>query len=67
MLAGYYRLHDLVKILGRHKTTLRNWEAKGFIPKAKKDNRGWRFYTEGDIEKIVDLIKKNNYFRRKLK
>jgi len=67
MLAGCYRLHDLVKIVGRHKTTLRNWETKGYIPKAKKDNRGWRFYTEGDIQKIVDLVKKNHYFRRKLK
>lgn len=63
MLAGHYRLNDIVKTIGRHKTTLLSWEKRGFIPKAKKDNRGWRYYTEKDVQKIIDLIKKNHYFR----
>jgi len=65
MLAGYYRLNDILRKVDRNKTTLLRWEAEGIIPKAKRDSRGWRCYTEKDVKKIVKLIKKNNYFRKK--
>ena len=65
MLAGSYRLKDILKCVDRNKTTLLRWEDEGLIPKAKRDSRGWRCYTEKDIKEIIDLIKKTNYFRKK--
>jgi len=65
MLAGYFRLNDILKKVDRNKTTILRWENVGYIPKAKRDSRGWRCYTENEVEKIVDLVKKNNYFMKK--
>lgn len=64
MLAGYYRLNDILKKIDRNKNTFLRWEAQGLVPKAKKDSRGWRCYTENEIKKIVKLIKAANYFRK---
>lgn len=64
MLAGFYRLNDILKRVDRNKTTVLRWEALGLIPKAKRDSRGWRYYTESDVEEIIKLIKKNNHFQR---
>lgn len=65
MIAGYYRLNDILKKIDRNKNTFLRWEANKLVPKAKKDSRGWRFYTESDVNKIVRLIKTTNYFRKK--
>jgi hypothetical protein len=65
MLAGYYRLNDILKKIDRNKNTYLRWEANKLVPKAKKDNRGWRFYTESEVQKTVKLIKAHNYFRKK--
>ena len=67
MLAGYYRLNDILKRIDRNKTTFLRWETQGLIPKVKRDSRGWRCYTKEDAEKIIDLIKKTKHFRKKLK
>ena len=67
MLVGYYRLNDILKKIDRNKTTVLRWEAQGLIPKAERDSRDWRYYTEKDIKKIVNLVKKTKYFRKKLK
>jgi len=64
MLAGYYRLNDILKEIDRNKTTVLRWEAQKLIPKAKRDSRGWRCYTEKDIKKIVNKVKKTKYFRK---
>lgn len=65
MLAGFYRLNDILKKIDRNKNTFLRWEANKLVPKAKKDSRGWRFYTESEVNKIVRLIKTTNYFRKK--
>lgn len=48
-----YRLTDLVKRLGRDKSTFIRWEAAGKIPIAKRDTRGWRYYTPGDFATVA--------------
>jgi len=50
-----YRLADLAVKLDRDKTTLIRWEAEGKIPLARRDSRGWRYYTEGDFNTIAGL------------
>ena len=63
MLAGYYRLNDILKRIDRTKTTILRWEAQGLIPKAKRDSRGWRYYSEREVKEIINLIKKNKFFQ----
>jgi DNA-binding transcriptional MerR regulator len=64
MLAGHYRLNDILKRIDRNKTTVLRWEVLGLIPKAKRDSRGWRYYTKKEVEEIVRLVEKTNYFLR---
>ncbi len=63
MIAGYYRINDILKRIDRNKTTLLRWEDAGLIPKARRDSRGWRYYTAEEVEYIVELIEKTNYFQ----
>lgn len=56
----YIRVKDLEKIVDRDRNTILRWEREGKIPPAQKDSRGWRFYTQEDIEKMRNLIAKNN-------
>jgi DNA-binding transcriptional MerR regulator len=59
-----YYLNDILKRIDRNKTTLIRWEEQGLIPKAKRDSRGWRYYSKKEIKEIVDLIRKTDYFRK---
>lgn len=63
MLAGYYRLNDILNQIDRNKTTVLRWEKMGLIPEARRDSRGWRCYTADEVEHIIKLVRKTNYFR----
>ncbi|MAF14218.1 MAG: hypothetical protein CMI53_05025 [Parcubacteria group bacterium] len=63
MIAQYYRLNDILSQIDRNKTTVIRWEELGLIPKAKRDSRGWRYYTKEQVEQIITLVKKTDYFR----
>lgn len=63
MIAGYYRLQDILQQVDRNKTTVIRWEQEGLIPKAQKDSRGWRCYTKEQVDAIIALVKNTNYFR----
>ena len=63
MIDGNYSINDIVKRVGRNKTTVLRWEEQGLIPMAKRDSRGWRYYTKEDVDYIVNLVKKTDYFR----
>lgn len=64
MAKGKYYLNEILKRIDRNKTTFIRWEEMGLVPKARRDSRGWRYYTEEEVEKIVNLIKETNYFRK---
>lgn len=49
---------ELANELGRCVLTIKHYEAIGLIPEPKRDSKGWRIYTEGDIAKIEYLLKK---------
>ena len=59
-----YKIGELAKELDRSTLTIKKWEESGLIPKAKRDSRGWRYYTEDDINKIKQIIRENKYFVR---
>ena len=60
--AGYYRVSDIANQVDRSTMAVMRWEKDKLIPKAKRDSRGWRVYTKEEVEHIVDLVKKTNYF-----
>ena len=51
-----FTVSQAARELGRSEKWLRNGEAKGKIPKARRDINGWRVYTEQDIEEIRCLL-----------
>ncbi|MFH0892647.1 MAG: MerR family transcriptional regulator [Candidatus Falkowbacteria bacterium] len=58
-----YRLKDIEEKIDRDKTTIIRWERDGIIPKAKRDSRGWRYYSKDEIVNIVDKVLSTDYFR----
>jgi len=62
MIKKYY-IKDILKKIDRNKTTLIRWEEMGLLPKANRDSRGWRYYTENEVEEIVNSIKDTNNFK----
>lgn len=59
-----YRLKDLEERIDRDKSTLIRWEKEGLIPEAKRDSRGWRYYTKEELGKIVNMVMTTDYFRK---
>lgn len=59
-------MNDLVKALDRDKTTILRWEKQGLIPSARRDSRGWRYYTEDEFNFIVRKVDETKYFRKKV-
>ncbi len=57
-----YKIGELAKELDRSTLTIKKWEESGLIPEAKRDSRGWRYYTEGDIIRIKKILKESKYF-----
>jgi DNA-binding transcriptional MerR regulator len=58
----YIRVKDVEKIIDRDRNTILRWEREGLIPHPQKDSRGWRFYTEKDIQiikKFMDQARRN--------
>lgn len=59
-----YRLKDIEEKIDRDKTTLIRWEKDGLILKAKRDSRGWRYYSQKQVQDIVSRILSTDYFRK---
>jgi len=55
-MSQYHRVKDVEKLIDRDKTTLFRWEKEGKINPPIRDSRGWRLYTEADVEKMKQLI-----------
>ncbi|MDD5676404.1 MAG: MerR family DNA-binding transcriptional regulator [Kiritimatiellae bacterium] len=51
------RIADIAKATGLGKSTLIRYEDEKKIPRAKRDGRKWRWYTEKDRNAIVHRLK----------
>jgi DNA-binding transcriptional MerR regulator len=50
----YYRTMDVCKAAGISKPTFFRWERKGVFPDLKRrDMRGWRLFTQEELNSIV--------------
>ena len=54
------RVKDVEKLIDRDRNTILRWEREGKIPHPQKDSRGWRYYTEADLQVIFNFLNKNN-------
>ncbi len=59
-----YRLKDIQEKIDRDKSTLIRWEKEGLINKAKRDSRGWRYYSQKEMMGIVNRVLSTDYFRK---
>jgi DNA-binding transcriptional MerR regulator len=50
-----YKINHLAKELDVSIQTIKNYEAEGILPKAKRDAKGWRYYSREDMIKIKAL------------
>ena len=49
----YYRTKEACQITGVSRSTLLRWLGNGILEDAShRDRRGWRLFTESDIERI---------------
>ncbi len=48
----YYKIKEVAEIIGLPASTLRFWESKFTIINPKRNDKGIRFYTPSDIEKL---------------
>ena len=58
-----YRLKDIADRIDRDKSTLIRWEKEELIPRARRDSRGWRYYTKDEVMDIVNKVLTTDYFR----
>lgn len=61
-----FTIDDVALRVDRAVLTIKRWEKKNLIPAAKRDSRGWRIYTKTEVEHILDLVKRTDYFRNPL-
>jgi DNA-binding transcriptional MerR regulator len=54
--ADVIRIYEASRQIGVSERWLRNAEAKGVIPKARRDLNGWRYYTSEDIRLITLIV-----------
>lgn len=48
----YYKIREVAEILGLPASTLRFWESRFTVINPKRNDKGIRFYTPSDIEKL---------------
>jgi len=49
----YYRTAEVCQIVGISRSTFFRWLREGSFPDVKNvDRRGWRLFTEGDLERL---------------
>ena len=50
------RVNQAARELGCSETFLRRAEYRGKIPKARRNQNGWRVYTAEDVAKLKELL-----------
>jgi excisionase family DNA binding protein len=56
----YYKTSEACKKTGISRATLFRWLQAGILEKYYKDRRGWRLFTEDDLNKIRKEAEKIN-------
>ena len=59
-----YTIKDLCEKLGVSDKTIKKWEQKRLIPKARRNVFRWRIYSQAELDKTEDIVRKNNFFNK---
>ena len=51
----YYTVNEVAEKVNLSAKTLIRWEKNGKLKPAKRDFKGWRAYTEEDVQNILDI------------
>ena len=54
----FYGTTETCKRVGISRATLYRWLQKGLVNKQRKDRRGWRLFTEDDLQKLQAEIRR---------
>lgn len=65
--SSVYKIRDVAVRVNRNKRTIIRWELSSKIPPAKRNSAGERIYAEQDIQKILNIYKEGNFYRRRPK
>ena len=57
-----YTIKEVADRLNVTAATLKKWEKQGKIPKAKRNHFKWRTYTAEEVEGIISIVRKNDFF-----
>lgn len=61
--SAVYYVKDLGERLGVSIKTIKKWEQEKKIPKARRNVFDWRIYTEAELDRVEEIVRKNNYFK----
>jgi len=61
-MGDLFKIGDIAEILDVSTKTLKNWEAEGKIPKADRNKWDWRVYNQEQKDKLIKIVKDNNFF-----
>lgn len=53
----YYTISDFAKLVGKSPQTLRNWDKNGRLKPDHKSSNGYRYYSEGQINQVLNIKK----------
>jgi len=56
MLDGRLSITEVAKELGVTTKTITRWEKAGKVKRAKRDWRGWRVYSPGELEEMKGFV-----------
>jgi excisionase family DNA binding protein len=62
---SYYRTAEVCRLAGVSKNTFLRWVRSGIIQDvAQRDRRGWRIFTEGDMQRVVSEANRTGIIRK---
>jgi len=54
----YYRTAEVCRLAGISKNTFLRWVREGSFPDVEhRDGRGWRLFTEDDVDRLMERVK----------
>lgn len=56
MLDGRLSITEIAEQLGVTTKTITRWEKSGKVKRAKRDWRGWRVYSQGDLDEMRSFV-----------
>ena len=56
----YLQIQEVARILGVSRQTLQRWFREGRAPDVARDHRGWRVFSQTDVDRLRQVVEKVN-------